>query len=338
MTADARQQDGTTRDARVQLSSAGEAAADLTISSDTLRQVADEVRTAFPHALHAPELVLIDVDPRHIHAFWTLSAATVDAARQALGRDAAESPMVLRIYEVSASGAEGVAFDVEVVGLQGRCYVDIWDEPRRYRGELGLRRADGTLVSLTGSAAVELPSLGPAAEYPPSALDIATRQSERPDEQAPSPPGEPVSHPFPLPPTEPSSFAPERLAAAPPPAGAAGSKSREGTPAAAESGPAAPSVEPARPGWGTPEPPEPVRHPFPLPPLQPSEFVPEAFLPAMELGSECPAPDPGAGAAAAHEEAHPEPPPPSTAAKRPLPKNRPVRPARRPRRCRWRTS
>jgi hypothetical protein len=282
-------------------------------AAETLRRVAEEVRTAFPRPLRAPELVLIDVDPRHIHAFWTLPAATVDAARQAVGRDAAESPMVLRIYEVSASSTEGAAFDVEVVGLQGQCYVDIWDEPRRYRGELGLRQPDGTLVSLAGSAAVELPSLGPAAEHRPSALDIATWQSERPDEQAPPPPSEPVGHSFPLPPTEPSGFDPDRLVAVPPPAGAAGPKPQEGRPEAVESGPAAPAIEPALAGWVVPEPPEPVRHPFPLPPTEPSQFVPEAliggFLPPTELGSEHPAPHPGAGAAAPQEEAHREPPP-----------------------------
>ena len=282
------------------------------IAAETLRRVAEEVRTAFPRPLRAPELVLIDVDPRHIHAFWTIPAATVEAARRALPRADAEAPMVLRIHELSATGTEGAAFDVEVVGLQGRRYVDVWGEARRYRGELGLRRPDGTLDSFAGSAAVELPSLGPVTEYRPAAFGDATRPSERPDDRAPPPPREPVGHPFPLPPTEPSGFAPERLAAAPPPAGAAGCEPDEGTQAATESGPAVSSVEPALPEWGISEPPEPARHPFPLPPLHPSEFVPEAlvggFVPAAELGSERPASDPGAGAAS-HEGAQPEPPP-----------------------------
>ena len=178
VTADAGQQDGMTTDASVGLSVASEAA-DLTMSSETLRQVAEEVRTAFPRRLHAPELVLIDVDPRHLHAFWTLHAATVDSARQALKRDGSAAPMVLRIYEVSASGSDGAAFDVEVVGLQGRCYVDIWDEPRRYRGELGLRRPDGEFVSLAGSSAIELPPTGPSPEQGSSALGIASRGGAR---------------------------------------------------------------------------------------------------------------------------------------------------------------
>jgi hypothetical protein len=71
-------------------------------------------------------------------------------------------------------------------------------------------------------------------------------------------------------------------------------------------------MEPTLPEWSVSEPPEPVRHPFPLPPLHPSEFVPEAlvggFLPAAELGSERPTSDPGGGAAS-HEEGKPEPPP-----------------------------
>jgi uncharacterized protein DUF4912 len=281
------------------------------ITAETLRQVAEEVRTAFPRPLRAPELVLIDVDPRHIHAFWTIPAATVEAARRALAAHA-EAPMVLRIHELAAPGTEAAAFDVEVVGLQGRRYVDVWGEARRYRGELGLRRPDGTLDPFAGSATVELPPLGPVTEYQPAAFGDATPPSEGPNAQTPPRPGEPVGHPLPLPPTEPSGFAPERLAAVPPPAGAAGCPPAEATQAAAESGPAVSSMEPTLPEWSVSEPPEPARHPFPLPPLHPSEFVPEAlvggFLPAAELGSERPTSDPGGGAAS-HEEAKPEPPP-----------------------------
>jgi uncharacterized protein DUF4912 len=281
------------------------------IAAETLRRVAEEVRTAFPRPLRASELVLIDVDPRHIHAFWTIPAATVEAARRALPADA-EAPMVLRIHELAAPGTGAAAFDVEVVGLQGRRYVDVWGEARRYQGELGLRRPDGTLDPFARSAVVQLPPLGPVTEYRPAAFGDATPLSVGANAQAPPRPGEPVGHPFPLPPTEPSGFAPERLAAAPPQAGAAGSEPDEGTQVAADSGPAVSSMEPTLPEWSVSEPPEPVRHPFPLPPLHPSEFVPEAlvggFLPAAELGSERPSSDPGGGAASREEE-KPEPPP-----------------------------
>ncbi|MFO1120174.1 MAG: DUF4912 domain-containing protein [Rhodospirillales bacterium] len=181
--------------------------------------MAEEVRLAFPRPLRAPQLVLIDVDPRHLHAFWTLDAASVDAARRA-SANTGDAVMVLRISG-TGDGAED-AFDVEVAGLQGQCYVDIWGEMRSYRGELGLRRGDGSLDALAPAALVQLPSAGPAGRAPkvPAAAPTAAvfpaevAQSvavaaapAAPTMPAAPPPAahelpEPVRHPFPLPPTE----------------------------------------------------------------------------------------------------------------------------------------
>jgi hypothetical protein len=304
---DAVQQDDAMTDALVEAPVAGGG-----IAAETLRRVAEEVRAAFPRPLRAPELVLIDVDPRRVHAFWTLPAATIETARQGLGRDGAAAPMVLCIFEISASGSDGAAFDVEVVGLQGQCYVDIWDKHRRYRGELGLQRPDGGLVSLAGSATIELPPLGPPAEQRPSALEIAANQSERRDEQTPAPaPGEPVRHAFPLPPTEPSDFVPEHLAAH----AAVGAEAERRQPALrpSEREAALPSAQPEPLASATQELPEPVRHPFPLPPTEASEFVPEVLIggflpPVMEASPENPRPAEQT-AAAPPEQQHREPEP-----------------------------
>ena len=72
--------------------------------------------------------------------------------------------MVLRVHQITPSGATAASFDVEVLGLQGQRYVDVVGENRLYRGELGLLRSDGSLVSLAVSADAELPRLGPAGE------------------------------------------------------------------------------------------------------------------------------------------------------------------------------
>lgn len=134
-----------------------------------LRQVADEVRAWFPRQIEGPELVLIDVDPRVLHAFWSLPLALVQDARATLGAAGATAPLVLRLAPVAEDAtAEGEgrarrdAFDVNVSGLQSRAYIDIEAAARRWRATLGLKRGDGTLIALAHSNAAALPPLGPA--------------------------------------------------------------------------------------------------------------------------------------------------------------------------------
>ncbi|HYN37810.1 MAG TPA: DUF4912 domain-containing protein [Rhodospirillales bacterium] len=264
-----------------------------------MRRVAEEVRAAFPRPLQAPQLVLIDVDPRHVHAFWTLSAAAVDAARGELGDGGRDAAMVLRITETALDG-DGPAFDIEVVGLQGQCYVDIWGEARNYRGDLALRRGDGSLRPLAGPAPVELPRSGPVEEAAPAPapadavpapavnaapLPAATAAPLPAENAAPFPAlaaaAEPVRHPFPLPPTEPGVYdatvlpgvlpgtLPGTLPGAPPVGLPPLPKEAAAPPAADMPAPPVPSFQAL---------PEPVAHPFPLPPTEPGEYVPEGLI------------------------------------------------------------
>ncbi len=131
---------------------------DEPIREEQLRAIAEQVRSAFPRPLIEAELVLIDVDPRHLHAFWNLPLSRIEAVQQALPpNEAATAPMVLRISY--ADGRE--PFDVEVQGLQGQTYVDIWDEERSYHGTLGLRLASGSLAVLIEGGTVTLPRTAP---------------------------------------------------------------------------------------------------------------------------------------------------------------------------------
>jgi hypothetical protein len=132
------------------------------LPAERLRAVAEAVRHGFPRAMTASELVIIDVDPRHIHAFWYIPIAVAEQRRAGLGAEAADAPLVLRIIE--ADGAALAKFDIEVLGLQGRYYVDIWSEARSYFAEIGYRRGDGSLVLLAAAPAITLPPLGPAAD------------------------------------------------------------------------------------------------------------------------------------------------------------------------------
>lgn len=130
------------------------------LTQETLRQVAEAVRGAFPRPSANCELVLLDVDPRHLHAFWNIPPDQIARLRSEVAAIDEDPPLVLRIAEVSPQGKPIEAFDIEVIGLQGQFYVDIWDDARRYQGTIGLRLPDGALVTLARSNVIDLPRGG----------------------------------------------------------------------------------------------------------------------------------------------------------------------------------
>ncbi len=144
-------------------------AAEAPPAPEFLQQVADEVRAWFPRQNDGPELVLIDVDPRVLHAFWSLPLALVQDTRAMLGAAGATAPLVLHLEAtdgdtapVDELEAECRAFDVAVSGLQSRTYIDIEAAARRWQATLGIRRGDGTLIAFARSNTATLPPAGPA--------------------------------------------------------------------------------------------------------------------------------------------------------------------------------
>lgn len=157
-----------------------------------LQQVADEVRAWFPRQIDGPELVLIDVDPRVLHAFWSLPLALVQDTRAMLGAAGATAPLVLHLEATGVNAApvdqleaECRAFDVAVSGLQSRSYIDIEAGARRWQATLGIKRGDGTLIAFARSNIATLPPVGPSplqvaavAVSPVPAAAVATAPTE----------------------------------------------------------------------------------------------------------------------------------------------------------------
>ncbi len=144
-------------------------AAEAPPAPEFLQQVADEVRAWFPRQIEGPELVLIDVDPRVLHAFWSLPLALVQDTRAMLGAAGATAPMVLHLEATDVDAApvdqleaECRAFDVAVSGLQSRSYIDIEAAARRWQATLGIKRSDGTLIAFARSNVATLPPVGPS--------------------------------------------------------------------------------------------------------------------------------------------------------------------------------
>ena len=130
-----------------------------------LRQVSEDVRASFPRQFTDASLILVDVDPNRLHSYWNVPISVMDRARAQ--PDALGAPMILRL-EPLTNGTGGAANCIDVVagGLQDSAYIGIWQSERCYRGTLGLRNGDGTLIPLATSNVIALPSAGPAAEDP----------------------------------------------------------------------------------------------------------------------------------------------------------------------------
>lgn len=167
------------------------AAAGEAMDAESLRAVAAEVKSAFPRAFGGTYLALLEVDPNRLHAYWSVQPADVEAARKRLGADAADAPMVLRLFEVDGEDRRRprTAFDVEVQGHQAGTYVDVFADARRYGADLGFKAANGGLVALAGAPPVTLPT--PLAAAP---------EAEPPAQTEPPPVPEPATpDPFPYP-------------------------------------------------------------------------------------------------------------------------------------------
>jgi hypothetical protein len=133
-------------------------AADPPFTREELRRISSELASHFPLPMDESHLVLTEVDPQRVHAYWGLRAAEVAAARTASGADGA--PLVLRFREpVTPADALGPRppFYVQVAGLRSDTYVDIPGQARSYVAELGLIGKDGSLAVLATSNEVELP-------------------------------------------------------------------------------------------------------------------------------------------------------------------------------------
>ena len=112
------------------------------LSPEVLRDVADEVKSSFVRAIGKPQLVLIEIDPYRLHAFWTVSREAMELARQQLGDGGATASMVLRVFEDERHDdmdrcRKRPRSTWTSAACRSRSYVDIFGEARRYRAGSG---------------------------------------------------------------------------------------------------------------------------------------------------------------------------------------------------------
>lgn len=194
------------------------------LTAADLRRIGAEItaEAPAPDAGTGPELVLMPVDPWHVHAYWRLGADDLQRARRRLPWPDGHAPLVLRFHDVTPGATLHAPFDIEVTGLTNHRYVDLWQDGRCYQAEIGLRGPDGLIV-IASANRIDVPRAGPAR---PAAPRRATEQPpapprpERPPQPDPAPPPRPPeTPPLPGPPERPGPLpGPER----PVPTGAAG--------------------------------------------------------------------------------------------------------------------
>jgi len=171
------------------------------LSAAELFAVSQEIATFFPQPFRRTRVVLMVVDPHHVHAYWHIRMDDIERAREQVGEGADSAPLVLRFYDVtmidfSRQPAHG-QFDVAVHGLVNNWYVDLWADGRSYVADIGLRRPDGSLVALARSNFVHTPPAGQAAYCGRGALLLERDGSVREvDISTPAPAG-----PWPMRPT-----------------------------------------------------------------------------------------------------------------------------------------
>lgn len=142
-----------------------------------LAAVAAEVAGAFPLVLAQTSLVLLDVDPGHLHAFWTLAPGDLDQARAAFPGWGGQPQLVVSLLRLRGSGGAEVVTSVPLAGAaRGDARFALVNDGATYQAEVGLRNPDGGWVLLARSNQARLPR--------PVGIDIPAWDGVEPEQPA----------------------------------------------------------------------------------------------------------------------------------------------------------
>lgn len=132
------------------------------LSPAELRTISREISAEFPQAVDdaSSRLVLLDVDPKRLHAYWNIPLRHYTKALNKSGI----AKKTLRFYLLPADTAPLsralYSFDVEVQGLRNQQYIDLQQDNALYAAECGITAPDGRFVSLVRSNVVRTPPAG----------------------------------------------------------------------------------------------------------------------------------------------------------------------------------
>ncbi|HEU5073312.1 MAG TPA: DUF4912 domain-containing protein [Polyangiaceae bacterium] len=99
-----------------------------------------------PDTYGRSRVVVLAIDPHHVHAYWEVTPPDARAACARLGAGELAAPAwVLRFYDVTRVSADAASahghFDVEVDLASRNWYIELWSPDKTYLVELGVRLA-----------------------------------------------------------------------------------------------------------------------------------------------------------------------------------------------------
>ncbi|MDP2895001.1 MAG: DUF4912 domain-containing protein [bacterium] len=116
------------------------------------------VPATFPDRYHETFLVLMDVEPHTLLAFWEIDEMDLERAQRELST---RNELVLRVYDVTHiifdGGNAHSYFDVVVEGKAHNWYIHAGADGRSLIADIGLRGEDGRYVALARSNCVQMP-------------------------------------------------------------------------------------------------------------------------------------------------------------------------------------
>jgi hypothetical protein len=105
-------------------------------------------------------LVVMVRDPYWLHAYWELSARSVERAQSALGQHWHGTRPVLRLFRVMPDGAAELQREIQIHGGVNHWYLDVQNPPQKYRLEIGYLTLGGQFYCLVRSNTVTTPPAG----------------------------------------------------------------------------------------------------------------------------------------------------------------------------------
>ncbi len=121
--------------------------------------------TTFPERYGQTYLVLVDVEPHTVFAFWEIEEMDLERAQLGLS---GPSELVIRVYDVTYIVFDGgnahSYFDVVVEGKTHSWYIHPSLDGRSFIADIGLRGRDGGFVVLARSNCVQMPHAAEATD------------------------------------------------------------------------------------------------------------------------------------------------------------------------------
>jgi hypothetical protein len=115
----------------------------------------------FPELYGPSGVVLIPVDPYHMHVYWGIEARDIEAARNRFARKFDRLQTVLRVFDSTNAIFDDTracsSFDIPVDLPAGKWYVHLLDPGRSYFVDLGIKTESGIFYPIVRSNIAETP-------------------------------------------------------------------------------------------------------------------------------------------------------------------------------------